>query len=239
MSNKSLYRAGLVFAILMSVSWIAYVIGGMSQPDTSDLGPAASILAIVESGWPATLAIWGGVLGSLFTIPAFLVYFVGFGRRAPVLLIPVAFVVVGAVFVALAFMMDAASLRYIYAPALAGKSAAEAGQFAFVARIAVDSIEVAWDVGSFLAYGFGSLWTAILLLRVAGVPKWINVVGIIGGLAGLAWMIDFVPFTLPLADIWLPINILAVIVWMIALSAVLARTDEPSTEAEVSSATAA
>lgn len=231
MSNKSLYRTGLVFAILMSVSWIAYVVGGMSRPDTSGLGPAASILAMVEAGWPTTLATWGGVLGSLFTLPAFLVYWMGFGRRAPVLLIPVVFVVVGAVFVALAFMMDAASLAYIYAPALAGKSAAEADQLAFVAKIAVDAIETTWDLGSFLAYGFGVLWTAILLLRVTGVPKWINIIGIIGGLAGFAWMVDFFPFTLPLAAIWLPINILAVIVWMIALSAVLARTNEEAANA--------
>jgi hypothetical protein len=234
MSNRGLYRTGLVFAVLMSLGWIAYVAGGMSRPDTSDLGPAASILALVESGWPVTLSIWGGVLGSLFTIPAFLVYFVGFGRKAPVLLIPVAFVVVGAIFVALAFMMDAGSLAYTYAPGLEGKSITDADQLAFVARIAVDAIEVTWDIGSFLAYGVGALWTAILLVRLAGVPKWVNIIGIIGGLAGLVWIADFLPFALPLASVWLPLNILAIMVWMIALSAVLARTSEPSTEPTLS-----
>jgi hypothetical protein len=234
MSNRGLHRTGLVFAVLMSLGWIAYVAGSMSRPDTSDLGPAASILALVESGWPVTLSIWGGVLGSVFTIPAFLVYFVGFGRKTPVLLIPVAFVVVGAIFVALAFMMDAGSLAYTYAPGLEGKSITDADQLAFVARIAVDAIEVTWDIGSFLAYGVGALWTAILLVRLAGVPKWVNIIGIIGGLAGLVWIADFLPFALPLASVWLPLNILAIMVWMIALSAVLARTSEPSTEPTLS-----
>jgi hypothetical protein len=173
----------------------------MSLPDTSALGPAASILASVNSGWPVQLEIWGGILGALCTVPPFLAYYVGYGRKAPVLLIPVAFVVVGAVLVALAFMMDPASQAYTYAPVLAEKSAAEANQMAARSQIAVDAIEVAWDLGSFLAYGLGSLWAAILLLRVEGVPKWINVLGIAGGLA--------------------------LIVWMIALSAALARTPGP------------
>jgi hypothetical protein len=95
------------------------------------------------------------------------------------------------------------------------------------AQTAADAIEVAWDVGSFLAYGLGSLWTALLLLRVVGVPRWINVLGIVGGLAGFFWIYDFVPIALPLPGVLGPVNILATIVWMIALAAVLARATEP------------
>ena len=47
MSTQSLYRTGLIFAILMSLGWIAWLAGSMSQPDTSGLGPAAKLMAVV------------------------------------------------------------------------------------------------------------------------------------------------------------------------------------------------
>ena len=71
MSHKSLYRTGLIFAILMSLSWIAYVFGSTGGTDTSGLGSAETVLAL-SSAWPSILGLWGGVLGSFFTIPAFL-----------------------------------------------------------------------------------------------------------------------------------------------------------------------
>ena len=101
------------------------------------------------------------------------------------------------------------------------------------AQFAQDSIEVTWAIGSFLAYGGSIVWIAILLFRASRTPRWMNWAGIIGGLAGFIWIVRFIPVPAPqsVGIILLMMNIVLVMVWLVGLSIVLARSgDEESVQ---------
>jgi len=101
------------------------------------------------------------------------------------------------------------------------------------AQLSQDNIEVTWVSGSFLAYEGSIVWIAILLFRASRMPRWMNWAGIIGGLAGFVWIVRFFPVPAPqsVGIIFLFINIVLVMVWLVGLSIALARSgDEGSVQ---------
>ena len=228
MSYKGLFQTGLVFAILMSISWILFVACLMNSPDTSGLDEAGQYLAFSTENGSAMLYLWGGLLGSLFTIPVYLVVYKGFGRVSPTLIIPVVFGIVGAALLALSYMVDPGSQGYTFGPRIAEANTSEAANLVLMATYAQDSIEFTWDFSSFLAYGLALIWIPLLLLRSTNSSKFLNYIGIIGGLAGLVWLFDLLPFTPPsgFGFILVAVNILAVIVWMIGITVQLVKQPE-------------
>jgi hypothetical protein len=61
--------------------------------------------------------------------------------------------------------------------------------------------------------------------------RWMNWAGIIGGLSGFIWIVRFVPVPAPqsVGIILLMINIVLVMVWLVGLSIVLARSGDEGT----------
>lgn len=227
LSNKGLYQASFAFAILTVLGWVAFILGMMGSPDTSGMDRVEAFLAVAQAGTPVLLYAWGGILGALFAIAPFIAMYQAFEREVgTVLLLPVAAAVIGSVLLAQSFTNGAASHLYTYAHAIEEASPAAAAQMVIAAEAALDNFEVMWDLSSFLAYGGRILWIAVLLLRSTATPKWLHVVGIIGGLAGFLWLADFVNIQLPF--ILLPINIVASLVWLVGVMVVLLRSDRLS-----------
>ena len=85
-------------------------------------------------------------------------------RAELLLIIPAVLTVVGLAYLALGFMADSGSAVYIYGPMISEVGGSRAAEWAGVAQIVQDGIEVTWAVGSFLGYGGPILWMAILFL---------------------------------------------------------------------------
>lgn len=62
-------------------------------------------------------------------------------------------------------------------------------------------------------------------LRSATGPKWVNMVGLFGGLTGVVWLNLFLAFIRPFSTILIILNILTIFIWSIGLSFALARAD--------------
>jgi hypothetical protein len=233
MSNKGLYQTGLVFAVLTALGWILFVVGSLSFPQGEGAGALESYLARADSS-AVLMYTWGGILGSLMVIPVFLALFQGFRRETgSILAVPITFAMVGVAFLTMGFMVDTGSMIYYFGPAVAAAEGSDAELMMKAAQFAQDSIEMTWAIGSFLAYGGSIVWIAILLFRASRAPRWMNWTGIIGGLAGFIWIVRFVPVPAPqsVGIILLMMNIVLVMVWLVGLSIVLARSgDEESVQ---------
>ena len=233
MDNKGLYKTGLIFALLTALGWIIFVAGMVSSTQGDAPGEVARYIAQSEST-ALLMYTWGGILGSLAVIPVFLAIFQGFRQETgSVLAVPVTFGLIGVGFLTMGFMVDSGSLIYYFGPAIANANVLETGFLVQAAQFAQDSIEVTWAIGSILAYGGSILWIAFLLFRTSRVPKWLNLAGIIGGLAGFVWAIRFLPIPAPqsVGIILLFLNILLAMVWLLGLSIILVRSGEQDTEA--------
>lgn len=230
MSNKGLYKTGLVFAVLTALSWILFVLGSFGSSGSTG-GVVETYIARSEFA-SLLMYTWGGIFGSLFVVPVYLAFFQGFRHETgSVLAVPVTFAILGVVFLTMGFMVDTGSMIYYFGPAAAAAEGADAELIVKAGQLAQDSIEVTWAIGSFLAYGGSIVWIAILLFRSEQAPKWVNWVGILGGLAGFVWLVRFLPVPAPqsIGFILLFINIILSIVWLVVLSLVLTRSTEDKT----------
>lgn len=227
MSHRGLYQTGLIFAILTTLGWIVFVAGLVGGSASSGAGPVADYLADAEST-SSLLYLWGGVLGSLSVVPVYVAMTVGYWQdTGSVLFAPVALAIVGVILLTLGFTVDVGSAVYYHAPAIAAAAQEDAGSMVLAAQIAQDSIEATWAIGSFLAYGGPFVWLAVLLFRADRVPKWLNWIGIVGGLGGFVWVGSFVPIP-PIGPIPLLLNIVLGMVWLVGISLILARTPTSS-----------
>lgn len=227
MSNKGLYKTGLIFAVLTALSWFLFVMGNFGSSGSAG-GIVEAYIARSESS-SILMYTWGGIFGSLFVVPVFLSFFQGFRRETgSVLSVPVAFAILGVVFLTMGFMVDTGSMIYYFGPAAAAAEGADAELIVKAAQLAQDSIEVTWAIGSFLAYGGSIVWMAILFLRSEQVAKWINWVGILGGLAGFVWLIRFLPISAPqsIGFVLLFLNIILSILWLVGISITLNRSGD-------------
>ncbi len=120
-------------------------------------------------------------------------------------------------------MSTALSPAYFLLP-MALESAPEAlAMMKIATTFSTRVFEVMWWVGSFLAYGLGVGLMSIHAWHSTSTPKWINGVGIVGGLSGIIWLRHFLPFLMPVAALFSLVNILTIIIWSIGLAVALAR----------------
>jgi len=222
MKNGSLYKVGLVAAILSTIGWLAYILGSMSLPDVSGLDGRPFFQAFQDARSTYLLYSWGGVFGALLTIPYVLAFRAATREEVGVRSLATAAAVIGAVLTALGFMKTLTTV-YLVVPAALEASADQLPMMQIAARFAGDVFEVPWFFGSFLAYGIGVGLLAVHALRAAKGPKWVNVVGVVGGISGIIWLRPFLPFLLPLTTLGSMVNILTVTIWCIGLSAALVR----------------
>ena len=75
-------------------------------------------------------------------------------------------------------------------------------------------------------YCLGVGFLAYYALRTGIGSRWVNIVGIIGGVSGIIWLRYFFRALYAFELIGSLVNILAVTVWAIGLAVALARTDE-------------
>lgn len=224
MSNKNLCRVGLVAAILSTVGWFVYILGDTGGADLSLIDdPQQYFQTLQDSRSIRLLYGWGGVFGALLTIPYILSFHYATENAGSVRIVATTMAVIGVVLTAVGFMSTALSAIYFILPVALEASPEALPMMKIASNFAMKVFEVMWWVGSFMAYGLGVGLIAIHAWHSTSAPKWINVVGIIGGLSGIIWLRHFIPFLLPLTTPLSLVNILTISIWAIGLSVVLVR----------------
>jgi hypothetical protein len=227
MSNKKLYQAGFVAAIVSTLGWLAFIMGTTGLPDLSGIDdPSTLFLALKDARTSYLLYGWGGVIGAFLTIPYVLAVYYATRQAGSIRLLAMMAGVIGAVLAAMAFMGDTLTQVYFYVPAAQEASIDQLPMLAVVARFSGDVFEVAWFVGSFLVYGLGIGLLAFYAWQTGVGSKWINGIGLIAGVTGLIWLRPFLPFLNPATTILSLLNILTVTIWAIGISASLVRHKE-------------
>jgi len=222
MSNKSMYKVGLVAAILSALGWIAFILAG--NPDYSNLSGLELFQAYQGNRFGWLLYGWGGVFGALLSIPYFLSFHYALKDSGPVRSLATTAAVIGSVLAAFGFF-GTLTMVYAWVPAALEASPDALPMIEIAAKYASGLFEVPWWIGSFLAYGLGVGLFAYHSLRTAAGPKWLNVLGLIGGLTGIIWLRYFFPVLYQWEFIGSILNILMIFIWSIGLSASLLRTE--------------
>lgn len=225
MSKKSFYKLALISAVVSAVSWIVFVIGQTSLPATSGISDPLEFFNVLQDARSTFLMYgWGGIFGTLLSIPFILAFYVAMKDTSPMVLLSTITALVGAVFTSLGFFKPL-TLAYIHLPYALEASAEALPMIRIAAKVAVDVYEVPWALGSFLLFGLGFGLLGYLGLRSATGPKWLNIAGILAGLTGIVWLTVFLPFIQPVHLVLILSNILLIFIWSIGLSASLLRTE--------------
>jgi len=228
MPKTSFYKAALVAAILSAVSWIVYIVGGMSLPAMSEISDPLQFFQTIQDTRPAWLMYgWSGIFGTLLSIPYIIAFYYAMKDNGPVILLSMIIALIGAALTIFGFFSPL-TLVYFYVPLGLEASPESLPLFKAAAQVAVEVFEMPWLFGSFLIFGFGFALIAYYGWRTSTGPKWLNVVGMLAGLAGVVWLETFLPFLQPIGVILRLSNILLIFVWSIGLSIVLVRQKEPA-----------
>jgi hypothetical protein len=217
-----MYKVGLVAAVLSTIGWFAFIAASTGSPDLSEISGRElfQMWQNNRSGW--LLYGWGGVFGALLSIPYFLAFHYALKETGPVRSVATTTAIIGSVLAAFGFFKPLV-LIYAWVPAALEASPDILPIIEVMARYAGDLFEVPWWIGSFLAYGLGVGLFAYYAWRNDTGPKWLNGVGLIGGLSGIIWLRYFFPVLYTWEFIGSIINILAIMIWSIGLSASLVR----------------
>ena len=222
MTNIGIYRTGLIAAIVSTLGWLAFIAAG--NPDYSDLSGREFFQAWQDQRFGWLLYGWGGVFGALLSIPYFQAFQHALRDKVPASSVTATIAIIGCVLTAFGFFA-ALVMVYAWVPAALEASPEALPTIEITTQYASDLFEVPWWIGSFMAYCLGVGLLAYHALRTGTGPKWINVVGILGGLAGIIWLRYFFPALYAWELIGSLINILAVTVWAIGLSAAVLRAE--------------
>jgi len=230
MSKKAFYKLALVAAILSAVSWVVFILGQMSAPPLSEIAdPRQFFQAIQDSRIAWLMYGWGGIFGTLLSIPYLIAFYTALKDTGPFVLLSMIFGVVGATLATFGFFSPLTTLYY-YLPVGLALPAENLSVFKEAAEVAVQVFEAPWFVGSFLMFGLSFGLTAYLGLRTSTGPRWINIVGILAGATGIIWLENYLPFLEPIGIFLRLSNILLIFVWSIGLTAVLVRQKEPAVQ---------
>lgn len=230
MSEKSFYKVALIAAILSAVSWIFFILGQTSRPALSDISdPLQFFQSIQDTRLVWIMYGWGGVFGTLLSIPYIIAFYNAMKDTGPGILMSMVIALIGATLAVFGFFSPLTTLYY-YLPVGLVANPESLPVFKVAAEVAVQVFEAPWFVGSFLIFGLGFGLIAYFGLRTSTGPKWLNVVGILAGLTGIIWLENYLPFLEPIGVILRLSNILLIFVWSIGLSTALVRQKEPTTQ---------
>jgi len=224
MSNKSLYKVGLAAAILSTAGWFAFIIASTGNPDYSGINGRELFQAWQDNRFGWLLYGWGGVFGAMLSIPYFLAFHYALKGSGSVRSVATTSAIIGSVLAAFGFFKPLVMI-YAWVPAALEASSDTLPVIEIIARYAADLFEVPWWIGSFLAYGLGVGLFAYYAWRNDTGPKWLNSVGLIGGLSGIIWLRYFFRVLYTWEFIGSIVNILAIMIWSIGLAVVLVRVE--------------
>jgi len=223
MSSKSMYRVGLAAAILSTIGWIAFILASTGNPDYSAYNGRELFQIYQGNRFGMLLYGWGGVFGALLSVPYFLSFAYAF-KAVSVRSILSTTTTVGSVLTAFGFF-GSLVMVYAWVPAALEASPDTVPMIEVIARYTSDIFEVPWWIGSFLVYGLGVGLFAAYAWRTGTGPRWLNAVGLLAGLSGIIWLRYFFPVLYQWEMLGSIINILAISVWAIGLSASLLRIE--------------
>jgi len=227
MSKKGFYRLALGAAILSAISWIVFILGQMGKPALSEISdPLQFFQAIQDTRLTWLMYGWGGIFGTLLSIPYIIAFYSAMKDSGPVMLLSMVIGLIGATLATFGFFSPLTTLYY-YLPVGLAANPEYLPVFKAAAEVAVEVFEMPWFVGSFLIFGVSFGLIAYFGLRTSTGPKWLNVVGILAGLTGIIWLENYLPFLQPIGVFLRLSNILLIFVWSIGLSASLVRQKEP------------
>jgi len=227
MSNKSLYKVGLAAAILSTIGWLAFIAAG--NPDYSEIN-GFELFQMWQSDRSRWLLYgWGGIFGALFSIPYFLSFHYALKNTGSVRSVATTAAIIGSVLAAFGFF-GTLTMIYAWVPAALEASPDALPIIEITARYSSALFEVPWWIGSFLAYGLGVGLFAYYAWRNDTGPKWLNGVGIIGGLSGIIWLRYFFPVLYTWELLGSIVNILTIMIWSIGLSAAILRNESQNQE---------
>jgi hypothetical protein len=226
-SKRSLYSAGLVAAILSTLSWFAFIFGQLSLPHLSAIDDPLQYFQMIQDSRSVFLLYgWGGVVGTLLTVPYIVAFYEAIKDAGPMVLLSMIVALIGVVLATFGFFKPLTTV-YEYVPLGLEASPEALPSLKVAAAVSVGVFEIPWALGSFLLFGLGFGLIAYYAWRTATGPKWLNVVGLAAGLSGIVWLTPFLPFLEPVATFLRFLNILTIMIWSIGLSVVLVRLIEP------------
>jgi hypothetical protein len=175
---------------------------------------------------------WVSILGSLLIVPFYIgVYFIlrDSGNEA---LIPMAFGLIGAVFLIQAYLVNA-EFAYWYEERLAGASGVEQQILELNWAVRDDIVdELLFNVGSWLTMSLSLFLFALFGWRSKNVPRWIHIVGLITIVSGLGWLTPW-PIPIEFGLRQLP-SFLTLVIWSVGIGIVMVRYREGSEAVEKS-----
>jgi len=223
MSRNSIYRVGLVAAIVSTVSWFLFVYGQMSLPALSEIEDPLEFFQEAQDARSVFLLYgWGGLVATLLCIPYIMAFYQAIKDKASLVSLATVTSLIGIVLASLGFMKPL-TLIHAYAPKALEANVETLPMLKVAAATTVELFELPWNLGSFLVFGLGFALIAFYAWRTGTGPKWLNGVGLFAGLTGIVWLTPYFSFPEGLAVMLRVLNILGIMIWSIGLSIVLDR----------------
>jgi len=142
MSKQNLHKLALVTAILSAVSWVVFILGGMSKPTLSEISDPLKFFQTIQDTKSVWIMYgWGGIFGTLLSIPYIIAFYDAMKETAPAVLLSMVITMFGAALTTFGFFSPLTTVYFYLPPGLVA-SPESLPIFKAVAEIAVKWLNV-------------------------------------------------------------------------------------------------